>query len=139
MGTHLARDYSSGGPTELLQLHTTQLRRRNHKQSSSIVLHTHTLCGQWQHYFQVVQGCRAGIEPRTSHNSCSVSSLKLPLKLPLNHPCTPPLVYTYNVVCTMYVFVTFQAIIHSHCTVHVHQVTVGGGLCDTSMAPSSQS
>ena len=36
-------------------------------------------------FFQVIQGCRAGFEPRTSHNSCSASSLKLPL----SHPCTP--------------------------------------------------
>ena len=91
VGTHLARGYSSGDPRNHYRYththtHTHSYTQHNYKQSQTIKsYYTHTLCGQWQHFFQVIQGCRAGFEPKTSHNSCSASSLKLPL----SHPCTP--------------------------------------------------
>ena len=78
VGTHLARGYSLG-------THGIITSTYSHNTITGNQIYTHTLCGQWQHFFQVVQGCRAGFEPRTSHSSCSAPSLKLPL----SHPCTP--------------------------------------------------
>ena len=77
------------GPTESLQhTHTHTVTHNtitsNHKQSR-LIIHTHTVWSVATLFFQVIQGCRAGFEPKTSHNSCSASSLKLPL----SHPCTP--------------------------------------------------
>ena len=75
------------GPTESLQhthiqLHTTQSPAITNNQ---VLLYTHTHCVvSGSTFFHVIQGCRAGFEPRTSHNSWSASSLKLPL----SHPCT---------------------------------------------------
>ena len=64
------------GPTELLQYATHTVRHNtitsNHKQSYT---HTHTVWSVAAHFFQVVQGCRAGFEPRISHSSRSASSL----------------------------------------------------------------
>ena len=80
MGTHLAKGYSSGDP----QNHY-KYKQHNHRQSQqSNLYYTHTLWSVAALFFQVIQGCRAGFEPRTFHSSCSASSLKLPL----SHPCT---------------------------------------------------
>ena len=68
VGTHLARGYSLG-------THGIITSTYSHNTITGNQIYTHTLCGQWQHFFQVVQGCRAGFEPRTSHSSCSASSL----------------------------------------------------------------
>ena len=85
VGTHLARGYSSGDPRNHYNTHTYSYTQHNHQQSQTIVLYTHTVWSVAELFFQVIQGCRAGFEPRTSHNFCSASSLKLPL----SHPCTP--------------------------------------------------
>ena len=88
-GNQLARGYSSGDPrnhckyTRMharthththIQLHTTPSLAITNNQVM-LSTYTHPLCGQWQHFFRVIQGCRAGFEPRTSHSSCSASSL----------------------------------------------------------------
>ena len=64
-----------------IQLHTTQSPAITDNQ---VLLYTHTVWSVAALFFQVIQGCRAGFEPKTSHNSCLVLSLKLPL----SHPCT---------------------------------------------------
>ena len=77
-GDPLGQRLLSRGPTESLQhththiqLHTTQSPAITNNQ----VLYTHTVWSVAALFFQVVQGCRAGFEPRTSHSSCSASSL----------------------------------------------------------------
>ena len=98
VGTHSARGYSSGDPRSHhnthIQLGTTQ--------SQSIKSYTRTLCGQWQHFFQVVQGCRAGFEPRISHSSCSTSSLTATESL--LHPSHP----TPCALCVLSLCLHFQ-------------------------------
>ena len=66
VGTHLARGYSSGDPWNHYNTHTYSYTQQNHQQSQTIKsYYTQTLCGQWQHFFfQVIQGCRAGFEPK---------------------------------------------------------------------------
>ena len=82
-GDPLSQRLLSWGPTESsqhthIQLHTTQSPAITNNQ---VLLYTHCVVSG-STFFQVIQGCRAGFEPRTSHNSCSASSLKLPLSHP---------------------------------------------------------
>ena len=66
-GDPLSRRLLFRGPTKSLQIHTYTITDNQ--------IYTHTLCGQWQHFFSSCSGCRAGFEPRASHSSCSASSL----------------------------------------------------------------
>ena len=97
MGTHLARGYSLGDPRNHYNTHTRTVTHNtitsNCKQSS--LIHTHCVVSG-SAFFQIIQGCRAGFESRTSHNFCSASSLKLPL----SHPCTP-IPYWYLLSCVL--------------------------------------
>ena len=80
--------YGIKGPTESLQVHTHTVTH-NTITSNQVTLstHTHTQCVvSGRSFFQVIQGCRARFEPRTSHNSCSASSLNCHC---VSHPCTP--------------------------------------------------
>ena len=96
------------GPMESLQVHTHSYTRHNYKQSQTIksyYLYAHTVWSVTGIFFQVIQGCRAEFEPRTSHNSCSASSLKLPL----SHPCTP----FSTCVCVHSMYAHMQLYVHS--------------------------
>ena len=53
-GDPLSQRLLSRGPTESLQhthTHTYSYTLHNHQQSQTIKSYTHTLCGQWQHFF----------------------------------------------------------------------------------------
>ena len=64
VGTHLARGYSSGDPRNHYNTHTHTVTHNtitsNHKQSS-LIIHTHTLCGQWQHFFSRHSGVQGWV------------------------------------------------------------------------------
>ena len=70
VGTHLARGYSSGTHGIItgthtcthIQLHTTQLEGITNNQVV-LFIYTHTLCGQWQHFFKFFRGAGLGLNP----------------------------------------------------------------------------
>ena len=66
VGTHLARCYSSRDPQNRYNAHTYSYTQHNHQQSQTIKSnYTHTLCGQWQHFFvKSFRGAGLGLNPK---------------------------------------------------------------------------